>query len=102
MKRKNLYDVLVIGSGAAGLTLALQLDKKLKVALISKSTLKGGASWLAQGGIAAVFDKDDSAEAHIEDTLIAGAGLGHKDSVRHVVENGDHRLQRYRNPKHPV
>lgn len=88
MKRKNLYDVLVIGSGAAGLTLALQLDKNLKVALISKSTLKGGASWLAQGGIAAVFDKDDSAEAHIKDTLIAGAGLCHKDSVRYVVENG--------------
>lgn len=88
MKRKNLYDVLVIGSGAAGLTLALQLDKKLRVALISKSTLKGGASWLAQGGIAAVFDKDDSAEAHIEDTLIAGAGLCHQDSVRYVVENG--------------
>jgi len=88
MKRKNLYDVLVIGSGAAGLTLALQLDKKLRVALISKSTLKGGASWLAQGGIAAVFDKDDSADAHIEDTLIAGAGLCHQDSVRYVVENG--------------
>jgi len=88
MKRKNLYDVLVIGSGAAGLTLALQLDKKLKVALISKSTLKGGASWLAQGGIAAVFDKDDSAEAHIEDTLVAGAGLCNQDSVRYVVENG--------------
>ena len=88
MKRKNLYDVLVIGSGAAGLTLALQLDKKLKVALISKSTLKGGASWLAQGGIAAVFDKDDSAEAHIEDTLVAGAGLCQKDTVRFVVENG--------------
>ena len=46
---------LVIGSGLAGLTLALQLDKKLRVALISKSTLQGGASWLAQGGIAAVF-----------------------------------------------
>jgi L-aspartate oxidase len=88
MKRKFLYDVLVIGSGVAGLTLALQLDKQLKVALISKSTLKGGASWLAQGGIAAVFDKDDSPEAHIEDTLIAGAGLCHDDSVRYVVENG--------------
>ena len=88
MKQKFLYDVLVIGSGAAGLTLALQLDRQLRVALISKSTLKGGASWLAQGGIAAVFDKDDSAEAHIEDTLIAGAGLCHDESVGYVVENG--------------
>ena len=88
MIKNNFYDVLVIGSGAAGLTLALQLDKHLNVALISKSTLKGGASWLAQGGIAAVFDKDDSAEAHVKDTLIAGAGLCHEDSVRYVVENG--------------
>ncbi len=88
MKRKFLYDVLVIGSGAAGLTLALQLDRQIKVALVSKSTLKGGASWLAQGGIAAVFDKEDSSEAHIEDTLIAGAGLCHDQSVKYVVENG--------------
>ena len=88
MNIKLKYDVLVIGSGVAGLTLALQLGKNLRVALISKSTLKGGASWLAQGGIAAVFDKDDSAEAHINDTLTAGAGLCHEESVRYVVENG--------------
>ena len=77
MKPTNLYDVLIIGSGAAGLTVALQLDPNLRVALISKATLQGGASWLAQGGIAAVIDKDDSAEAHIADTLAAGAGLCH-------------------------
>ena len=88
MKQTYLYDVLIIGSGAAGLTSALQLDKQLRVALISKVSLQGGASWLAQGGIAAVFDKNDSAEAHIADTLIAGAGLCHEDSVRTVVENG--------------
>jgi len=88
MKPTNLYDVLIIGSGAAGLTVALQLDPSLRVALISKATLQGGASWLAQGGIAAVIDKDDSAEAHIADTLTAGAGLCHEDAVRFVVENG--------------
>ena len=88
MKSKSTFDVLVIGSGLAGLTLALQLDKKLRVALISKSTLQGGASWLAQGGIAAVFDKEDSADAHIGDTLKAGAGLCHEESVSYVVENG--------------
>ena len=88
MKQTYLYDVLIIGSGAAGLTSALQLDKQLRVALISKVSLQGGASWLAQGGIAAVFDENDSAEAHIADTLIAGAGLCHEDSVRTVVENG--------------
>ena len=88
MKPTNLYDVLIIGSGAAGLTVALQLDPSLRVALISKATLQGGASWLAQVGIAAVIDKDDSAEAHIADTLAAGAGLCHEDAVRFVVENG--------------
>lgn len=88
MKQTHLYDVLIIGSGAAGLTSALQLDKNLNIALISKSSLQGGASWLAQGGIAAVFDENDSADAHVEDTLIAGAGLCHEESVRFVVENG--------------
>ncbi|MBT6780126.1 MAG: L-aspartate oxidase [Porticoccaceae bacterium] len=88
MKQTHLYDVLIIGSGAAGLTSALQLDKNLNIALISKSSLQGGASWLAQGGIAAVFDENDSADAHVEDTLVAGAGLCHEESVRFVVENG--------------
>ena len=88
MKQNHLYDVLIIGSGAAGLTSALQLDKHLRVALISKVSVQGGASWLAQGGIAAVFDKNDSADAHVADTLVAGAGLCHEDSVRFVVENG--------------
>ena len=88
MKQTHLYDVLIIGSGAAGLTSALQLDKNLNIALISKSSLQGGASWLAQGGIAAVFDENDSADAHVEDPLVAGAGLCHEESVRFVVENG--------------
>ena len=79
MKQTHLYDVLIIGSGAAGLTSALQLDKNLNIALISKSSLQGGASWLAQGGIAAVFDENDSADAHVEDTLVAGAGLCHEE-----------------------
>jgi L-aspartate oxidase len=88
MKQTHLYDVLVIGSGAAGLTAALQLDKHLRIALISKAALQGGASWYAQGGIAAVFDQNDSTDAHVADTLTAGAGLCHEDAVRFVVENG--------------
>ena len=88
MKQTHLYDVLIIGSGVAGLTLALQLDKTLRVALISKASMQAGASWLAQGGIAAVFDENDSSDAHIADTLVAGAGLSHEDAVRLVVENG--------------
>ena len=88
MRQTHLYDVLIIGSGVAGLTLALQLDKNLRVALISKASLQAGASWLAQGGIAAVFDENDSSESHIADTLVAGSGLCHEDAVRLVVENG--------------
>jgi L-aspartate oxidase len=88
MKQTHLYDVLIIGSGVAGLTLALQLDKNLRIALISKASLQAGASWLAQGGIAAVFDENDSADAHVADTLVAGVGLCHEDAVRLVVENG--------------
>ena len=88
MKQTYLYDILIIGSGVAGLTSALQLDKNLRIAIISKSSLQGGASWLAQGGIAAVFDENDSPDAHVADTLAAGAGLCHEESVRFVVENG--------------
>ncbi|MGB0449895.1 MAG: L-aspartate oxidase [Porticoccaceae bacterium] len=93
MKQTHIYDVLIIGSGAAGLSVALQLDSHLRVALISKASLQGGASWLAQGGIAAVFDKNDSSEAHIADTLVAGAGLCHEEAVRFVVENGPASVQ---------
>ena len=93
MQQNTFYDVLVIGSGAAGLTLALHIDPAYRVALISKSTLQAGASWLAQGGIAAVFDKNDSAEAHIADTERAGAGLCRRDAVQFVVENGPAAIQ---------
>ena len=88
MQQTHLYDVIIIGSGVAGLTSALQLDKHLRVALISKASSRAGASWLAQGGIAAVFDENDSLDAHIADTLAAGAGLCHEDAVRFVVEHG--------------
>jgi L-aspartate oxidase len=88
MQQTHMYDVIIIGSGVAGLTSALQLDKTLQVALISKASLQAGASWLAQGGIAAVFDENDSPAAHVADTLVAGAGLCHEESVKFVVENG--------------
>ena len=93
MKQTHIYDVLIIGSGAAGLSVALQLDAKLRIALISKASLQqGGASWLAQGHCRR-FDKNDSAEAHIADTLVAGAGLCHEEAVRFVVENGPASVQ---------
>lgn len=81
------YDILVIGSGAAGLTLALKTADFASVAVISKGELSQGATFWAQGGIAAVLDDDDSIDAHIADTLNSGAGLCHKDMVSHVVEN---------------
>ncbi|GAA5523864.1 L-aspartate oxidase [Microbulbifer aestuariivivens] len=88
MNAQANYDVLVIGSGAAGLTLALHLASRYRVALLSKQRLQDGSTWFAQGGIAAVLDDTDSVESHIADTLDAGAGLCHPDAVRHTVENG--------------
>lgn len=86
MTLHHQYDVLVIGSGAAGLTLALSLSKQANVAVLSKNTLTEGSTWHAQGGIAAVLDDQDSIDAHVADTLIAGAGLCHEDAVRFTVE----------------
>ena len=82
------FDVLIIGSGLAGQSAALRLAPHCRVALISKRGLEDSASGWAQGGIAAVLDSQDSIEAHINDTFIAGAWLNDKAATRHVVENG--------------
>jgi L-aspartate oxidase len=87
MKTHFSHDVLIIGSGAAGLTLALNLASTGRIAVISKDRLKDGSTWYAQGGIAAVLDELDSTDAHIRDTLNAGAGLCHESAVRFTVEN---------------
>lgn len=79
------FDVLVIGSGAAGLTAALNLAEHRRVAVIAKGGLGEGATGWAQGGIAAVLEEGDSFEAHVEDTMVAGAGLNDRDVVEHVV-----------------
>lgn len=81
-------DVLVLGSGASGLTLALNLPSHLQVSVLSKGKLEHGATWYAQGGIAGVLDSSDSAEMHCKDTLVAGSNLSHIDAVRHTVEDG--------------
>ena len=81
-------DVLIIGSGAAGLSLALSLSNRLSVNVISKGSLTESSSLYAQGGIAAVLKDNDSFDSHINDTLSAGAGLCDPDSVRYTVENG--------------
>jgi len=80
------YDVLIIGSGAAGLSLALQLPSNMRVAVVSKSQLAAGSTFWAQGGMAAVLHDRDSVEAHVTDTLTAGAGLCHEPAVRFTVE----------------
>jgi len=79
------YDVLIIGSGAAGLSLALQLPSNMRVAVVSKSQLAAGSTFWAQGGMAAVLHDRDSVEAHVTDTLTAGAGLCHEPAVRFTV-----------------
>ena len=80
------FDVLVIGSGGAGLSLALRLPAQTRVAVLSKSRLEEGSTLYAQGGISAVTDPKDSFEAHITDTLIAGAGLNRPEAVRFAIE----------------
>src|ERR1043165_9641430 len=82
------YDVLIIGSVLAGMSAALHLAPRLKVALVTKQELLAGASAWAQGGIAAVLDSGDAVADHIRDTHVAGAGLCHDDAVRFVVERG--------------
>jgi len=80
------FDVLIVGSGLAGLNAALLLAPNRRVAVITKRAMNEGSSGLAQGGIAAVWDKDDSFQAHVDDTLVAGAGLCDVAATRFVVE----------------
>ena len=86
-------DILVIGSGAAGLTLALSLAAKAKVILVSKGPLFEGSTYYAQGGIASVFDESDTIESHVADTLIAGAGLCDETTVTFTATNAKSSMQ---------
>lgn len=85
-------DILVIGSGAAGLSLALQLAQEYQVVVLSKGPLAEGSTYYAQGGIAAVFDENDSIESHISDTLVAGAGICAESVVRYTAERAKESL----------
>jgi len=80
------FDVLIVGSGAAGLSLALQLPGSLSIGLLSKADVHSGSTSWAQGGMAAVLHERDTVASHVEDTLKAGAGLCHEDAVRFTVE----------------
>ena len=81
------FDILIIGSGAAGLTLALRAADFAQVAVLSKGDLNQGATFYAQGGIATVLDAEDSIASHVEDTLTAGVGLCDRDTVEYMLEN---------------
>ncbi len=90
----NAYDVIIIGSGAAGLTAALNLADRFKVAVLAKGSLSDGATGWAQGGIAAVLEAGDTFESHIEDTMIAGAGLNNRATVEFVIEGAPAAIER--------
>ena len=80
-------DVLIIGSGAAGLSLALRLADQHQVIVLSKGPVTEGSTFYAQGGIAAVFDETDSIDSHVEDTLIAGAGICERPAREFQINN---------------
>ena len=88
-----ITDYLVIGSGIAGLSFALEAAKRGSVAVVTKKDKAEGSTNYAQGGIASVFDHDDSFEFHIKDTLESGGGICHEDIVRIVVEEGPARVE---------
>ena len=88
------FDVVIVGSGAAGLTAALNLASRLKVAVLAKGDVSAGSTAWAQGGIAAVLDAGDTVEAHVEDTMVAGAGLNHRATVEFVAAGASAAIDR--------
>lgn len=87
MSQHLQFDVLIIGSGAAGLSVALTLPDHLRVAVLSKGDLANGSTYRAQGGVAAVLDDRDTVDSHVQDTLVAGGGLCNEAAVRFTVEH---------------
>ena len=87
MPVNNQFDILIIGTGSAGLMCALEIDSNLKIALISKDKIMQGSSYYAQGGISAVLSQTDNFNSHIADTLKSASGLGDEMATKFMVEN---------------
>ena len=90
----RVFDVIVLGSGAAGLSAALNLAPDLRVAVLAKGDISAGSTAWAQGGIAAVLEAGDTFESHVADTISAGAGLNRRDAVEYVVGNAPAAIER--------
>ena len=90
----HAFEVIVLGSGAAGLSAALNLAPDLRVAVLAKGEISSGSTAWAQGGIAAVLEAGDTFDSHIEDTIVAGAGLNDRRTVEYVVENAPAAIER--------
>ena len=88
------HDIIVIGSGAAGLTAALALAETRRVLVLAKGSLTGGSTAWAQGGIAAVLDAGDTFDNHVRDTMVAGAGLNDRETVEFVIERAPESIDR--------
>lgn len=84
---RTTTDFLIIGSGLAGLSMAIKASKYGNVTIVTKATLNDSNTIYAQGGIAAVFNSGDNFDKHVDDTLIAGAGLCDEEVVRKVVSD---------------
>ena len=93
MSQSESCDVMIIGSGAAGLSMALTLAERHRVVILSKNIASEGATVYAQGGVSAVMDHADAVSSHIEDTLIAGAGLCRREAVEFIVRHGRERIE---------
>ena len=87
------FDAVIVGGGLAGVYTALNLPDSMRVLLLLKRDARNASSWYAQGGVAAVTLPEDSFEAHIRDTLAAGAGLCDEAAVRVLVTEGPDRIR---------
>jgi L-aspartate oxidase len=87
MSAPKIFDVVIIGSGAAGLTAALDLAGNHSVAVLSKGNLASGSTAWAQGGIAAVLEEKDTFASHVDDTMVAGSQLNNRKAVEYVIEH---------------